>query len=171
MARKSDGPAVIEVLRMNINQFEQAVARGDAVTAKRCIDAAEPMFRGMRDVASGGGCDVGPSVWRADEPPAPEPDPLPAPTVQEAVARMAKGAAAPEASPTALELEAALRRVFAEQRRAIRPPPPNGWMLRVERREWGWALLARLCWAGVCCAAALGWRGGKWFFHGLRRTP
>lgn len=49
MARRSDGPAVIEVLRMNLNQVEQAIARKDSVTAKRCIDAAEEMFKGLQD--------------------------------------------------------------------------------------------------------------------------
>lgn len=153
--RKSEGPAVIEVLRMNINQFERAVERKDETTAKRCVDAAEMMFRGLRDVASGNGCDVGPSVWRGDQAPAPTPV-------------IAAGVPVPTATPTALDIEAALRKVFAERRLENLPPPPDAYTAALSRREWSFRMLGSLTWLWICCAAVLVWRAVRWTFRGLR---
>jgi hypothetical protein len=68
----SQGPTMLETIRLDLTVFERAVAAGDIGTAKRSVDAAEAMFRSLRDIASGQGCDVGPSVWHDTPVQAPE---------------------------------------------------------------------------------------------------
>ncbi len=148
--------SVIEVLRLNINQFEQAVGRGDDKTAKRCIDAAELMFRGLRDVASGQGCDVGvcppPSELRPAIPP-------PDVAKEREVVR-----------PPPIEAPMSLRvRGWSDYSGSVASHPPLGAWLRVKPN--GGVVFARLTWAWVCCAAGLTWRVLCWLCRGLRRTP
>lgn len=184
---------------MNINQFERAVERQDSVTAKRCIDAAELMFRGMRDTAAGNGCDVGqcpaapapaPEIAAVElfenlgkapareEIPVPqepgrthrEPEPRPAMPPPPIQEPRMWVSKGTHLEPTTAELETVMRRVLDEQRREFLPPPPAGWLAQVERRAWSFGVLARLVWAMVCCSAALSWHGVRRIFRGARRS-
>lgn len=58
---------MVETIRMNLAQLEAAQDRGDKVTAKRCVDAAERMFGGLREVLNGSGLDVGGSAWAVED--------------------------------------------------------------------------------------------------------
>jgi hypothetical protein len=168
-------PSVLETIRLNLTVFERASAAGDVGTAKRSVDAAEVMFKGLRDLASGQGCDVGPSAWsqpqgivedlaegarRAEEATVKvrQPVPMPPDTPRPAPVLAFPPPAPEETRLASAELEATLRRVLAEQRREVLPPVPEGWIARLERREWSWGMLARLTWTLVCCAAGMFWR-------------
>ncbi len=155
-------PTVLETLRLNLTVFERAVEKGDGGTAKRSIDAAERMFSGLRDVASGQGCDVGPSTWQAapsnDEHPSERATiapPTPAP----------EDSGAPGVAVANAELESVVRRVLAQQRHETFPPPPPAWIGKLSRREWSGGVLGRLTWAWICCAASLCWRGVRRVFR------
>jgi|SRR5581483_3346587 len=163
---KQQGPAVIEVLRMNINQFERAVERKDGATAKRCIDAAEMMFRGLRDTAEGQGCAVG--TCPAEPAPATgigEPRVVDVP-VADLLPPPAPAAATP--GPSLYELETMLRRVLDADRAKLVLPPNAGFSARIarlERRDWGFGMLLWLTWMWVCCAACLIWAGVRRVFR------
>lgn len=54
----------IDAIRMDLAMLEKSIACGDTGTAKRCVDAAESMFCGLRVELSGRhGLTVGPSTW------------------------------------------------------------------------------------------------------------
>lgn len=128
-------PTVLETIRMDLTVCERAVAAGDSITAKRCVDAAERMFAGLRDVFAAGGVDVGPPVWES----AVEPDDRPTPVVPAAVF------ITPELPPPA-------RVPLFES------PELTAVIVAIGRRDWTWRILARLTWLWLCCFATLVWR-------------
>lgn len=88
-------PTVLETIRMDLTVCERAVAAGDSITAKRCVDAAERMFAGLRDVFAAGGVDVGPPVWES----AVEPDDRPTPVVTRGGVHHARAPPARQGAP------------------------------------------------------------------------
>lgn len=172
----SAAPTVLETIRLNLTVFERAVAAGDPNTATRSINAAELMFKGLRDVASGAGCDVGqcPATGPVAEALQPEQQ---KPPVEPAEPKSADGwllpgtydFVRPETRPTTWvsvgDVEAMIARAFD---RRVAPAAGCAWIGRVERREWSFGVLARLTWTWVCCAAALVWRGVRRVFGGRR---
>jgi hypothetical protein len=169
---------------------------------KRCIDAAEQQFVGLRHVASGNGCDPGPSMWKEDlteatrraqeetvKPYAPEgwqrgmTEQIPGRMHREEPEPERRDAIPPPAPVPSAEI-AALRRTTEESIRELsetvrRLTEPRMWIPRrdeivpyrsAEAGTWlrikpaGWAVLARLTWAWICCAAGLGWRGVRRVF-------
>lgn len=63
MGTKYTPPSMLEVVRMNLVQAENAIKNKDVGTAQRCVDAAEGLFKNLRGVLRAQGLDVGPSVW------------------------------------------------------------------------------------------------------------
>jgi hypothetical protein len=189
VAKVSRGdPSVLETIRLNLTVLERAIANQDQGTAKRSIDAAEMMFRGLRDVASGAGCDVGTCPEIVDSAGAhldfaqgdaqalagctapapdrmidPEPQVPTSPTAIEIAAEMTRALELRREITSLRRETAGLRRDLAVAKSAFElQPVVDVWLRDVQLHRWRFGVLARLVWSVARCAAGI-------LFRGLRR--
>lgn len=136
-------PSVLETIRLDLTVLERAHAAGDVGTAKRCVDAAELMFAGLRHVLAAGGTDTGPAVWntpyigRGPDINVPKANDL-GDFYHEEVKTTT--------TPTPVEMPPAVAMVH--------------WRTLV-RRAYSWRTLAWLLWLTTACVATMMWKAVK----------